>query len=350
MKICYFLSHYVSHRQAGLQYIDCLEQLGVEIVSTPADADLVVIHNEPWSIAGYFRAFPELHQRRVIAYAVWETDRLPEHYRFNLSLAAELWTPSSYCRDVLAQAERPVSIVPHVVNVPPRNPEVEQKIRERIGARDGEFLFYTIANAGNVRKGIGDLLAAFKDTFAEGEARLVIKSNGPLPAEMAAVPGVVSIAGMLGDDEIAALHRVGDCFVSAHRSEGWGLGISDAMACGNLVVATAHGGNMDYMNEANSLPVACSIEPIRADEIKRQPDLLTPDMRWAYVDPEDLRRQLRRAFDERESLGSVRAQAARDMERYAPKNIAARLEERLAAMQGTMRVGIRPAPAPSSRP
>jgi glycosyltransferase involved in cell wall biosynthesis len=123
---------------------------------------------------------------------------------------------------------------------------------------------------------------------------------------------------------------VADCLVSAHRSEGWGLTISDAMACGNLVVAIAHGGNMEYMDAGNSLPVACSVERIRDDDVKQQPQILTGDLHWAYVDLDDLERQMRRALDERESLRQLGAQARRDMERFTPERVAAILEERLA--------------------
>ncbi|HXH92230.1 MAG TPA: glycosyl transferase, group 1, partial [Thermoanaerobaculia bacterium] len=137
--VCYILSHYISHRQAGLQFQDCFRRLGVRLVETPAEADLVIIHNEPWSVAGYYRVFPELREKRVVTYAVWETDQLPESYRFNLSLSSEIWTCSGYSRDALAQSGRPVSVVPHVVSVPEPNAEAERRMRERIGIRDGEM-------------------------------------------------------------------------------------------------------------------------------------------------------------------------------------------------------------------
>ena len=330
--VCYILSHYISHRQAGLQFQDCFRRLGVRLVEAPAEADLVIIHNEPWSVAGYYRVFPDLREQRVVTYAVWETDRLPESYRFNLSLPSEIWTCSAYSRDALAQSGRPVSVVPHVVSVPEPNAAAEQRMRERIGARDGEMLFYTIANVSNVRKGVDDLLRAFDGLFLPGEARLIVKSNVPLPPALASVRDVVVISELLDDDDLFALHRVADCFVSAHRSEAWGLGISEAMACGNLVVATAHGGNMDYMNAGNSLPVACHVEPIRAAEVKSQPDILTSGMHWGYVDPDDLRRQLRRAFDDRVSLRRLAEQAQLDMKSYAPERISECIAEHLAAL------------------
>lgn len=319
--VCYFLSHYISHQETGLRYRECLQRLGISLVEEPKEADLVIIHNEPWTLPGYYRMYPELRERRVVVYAVWETDRLPEHYRFVLSLADEIWTCSSYCRQVLTQTGRPVSIIPHVVKTPERNPAAENRLRERIGCREGEFLFYTIANVLNPRKGIEELVRAFAGLFPVEQARLIVKGNAPLPPELAATPGLVQITEKLDEDEIHALHRVGDCFVSAHRAEGWNLSISTAMACERIVVATAYSGNMDYMNSNNSLPVACTVESIRAADIKRQPDLLTEEMHWAYVDADDLRRQMRRAFSERESLQPLVQQARKDMERYGPEQI-----------------------------
>lgn len=330
MRVCYFLSHYASHRVAGLHYIDCLRGLGVEVTGSPDGADVVVIHNEMATIPGYYRMHPGLRDRRVVAYAVWETDRLPDHFRFNLGLAAEIWTCSTYCRDVLSRAGRPVFIVPHVVAPPAPDAAAEARVRERIGG-GGEFLFYTVvSSAANVRKGVEETVRAFGELFPGGEARLVVKTARPLPPHLAGTPGVVSIAGPLPEEEVAALHRVADCYVSAHRSEGWGLTLSDAMAAGRVVVATAHGGNMDFMNASNSLPVACGVEPVRPRDAATQPDTLTVDMRWGYVDPDDLKRQMRRAFDERASLGGLREQARRDMAAYAPERIAPVLAARLA--------------------
>ena len=320
--VCYFLSHYISHQEAGLRYRECLQRLGISLVDQPDKADLVIIHNELWSLPGYYRMFPELRERRVVVYAVWETDCLPEHYRFALSLADEIWTCSSYCQRVLAQAGRPVSIIPHVVTAPEPNPAAENKLRERIGYRDGEFLFYTIANVLNPRKGIEELIRAFAGLFPVEQARLIVKGNAPLPADQASTPGVVQITDWLDEDEIYALHRVGHCFVSAHRSEGWGLPISTAMASERIVIATAYSGNMDYMNSGNSLPVACTVEPIRSEDLKRQPHILSADMHWGYVDVDDLRRQMKYAFSERDSLQPLARQARTDMERYAPEQIA----------------------------
>ena len=43
-----------------------------------------------------------------------------------------------------------------------------------------------------------------------------------------------------------------DCFVSLHRSEGFGLAMAEAMALGKPVIATNWSGNTDFMNPHNA--------------------------------------------------------------------------------------------------
>ena len=56
-----------------------------------------------------------------------------------------------------------------------------------------------------------------------------------------------------------------DCFVSLHRSEGFGLGLAEAMLLGKPVIATGYSGNLDFMNRENSLLVDFEMVEIKED-------------------------------------------------------------------------------------
>jgi glycosyltransferase involved in cell wall biosynthesis len=103
-----------------------------------------------------------------------------------------------------------------------------------------------------------------------------------------------------------------DCYVSLHRSEGFGLTMAEAMAIGKPVIATGYSGNVDFMNPENSLLVdygmtrvgaGVEIYPAEGDWAEPSVEHGATLMRQVYEDPgrasalaargrEDIRRTL----------------------------------------------------------
>jgi glycosyltransferase involved in cell wall biosynthesis len=74
----------------------------------------------------------------------------------------------------------------------------------------------------------------------------------------------------LSPDDLGDLFHAADVYVSLHRSEGFGLGLAEAMAIGKAVIGTAYSGNVDFMNGANSCPVGYRVRPITVDDHRYQ--------------------------------------------------------------------------------
>ena len=66
--------------------------------------------------------------------------------------------------------------------------------------------------------------------------------------------------------EMASLVNLYNCYVSLHRSEGFGRGPAEAMLLNKPVIATAYSGNMDYMTEQNSCLVEYKLIPVQAGQ------------------------------------------------------------------------------------
>ena len=62
--------------------------------------------------------------------------------------------------------------------------------------------------------------------------------------------------------ELIRLYKSCDAFVSAHRGEGFGMKILDAMACGLPVITPLFGGPTAYCEPDNCLPVDFSLVPM----------------------------------------------------------------------------------------
>jgi glycosyltransferase involved in cell wall biosynthesis len=66
--------------------------------------------------------------------------------------------------------------------------------------------------------------------------------------------------------DILALSASVDCFVSLHRSEGFGLGMVEAMALGKSVIGTDFSGNTDFLTVETGYPVPYQIRLVGKGE------------------------------------------------------------------------------------
>ena len=95
-------------------------------------------------------------------------------------------------------------------------------------------------------------------------------------------PDVIIQDGYLSAGLVQAQLELSDCFVSLHRSEGYGLNIAAAMAAGRPAIATGYSGNMTftsakypYIVPYNLVPVGDNAHPYDPKAIWAQPDLPT---------------------------------------------------------------------------
>jgi glycosyltransferase involved in cell wall biosynthesis len=148
-------------------------------------------------------------------------------------------------------------------------------------------------------------------------------------------PRIIVIDRMCSRDEMLSLIRVADCYVSLHRSEGFGLGMAEAMAFGKPVIGTNYSGNTDFLSEQTGFPVAYTLRPVEDGEY-----IFAAGQSWAEPDEDAAAAAMRTVFfdpDER----TRRASAGRALveARYSRENVgkiaAGYLEEILADRNAT---------------
>jgi glycosyltransferase involved in cell wall biosynthesis len=238
----------------------------------------------------------------------WEVDALPERFMRAFDLVDEVWVGSHHVADALSA----VSPVP-VVRVP-LPLALEPAAAADLDLPDG-FKFLFAFDYGGVfdRKNPLGVIEAFESGAG---ASLVIKCVGAehhpeehrrLLDAAAERPDVLVLDRKLAAGEMAALMEAADCYVSLHRSEGFGLTIAEAMLRGKPVVATAYGGPRDYLSEANSFPVDFQLvqigegnDPYPADSRWAEPDLgqASAWMRFVRDQPDEAARRAQRGREE----------------------------------------------------
>jgi glycosyltransferase involved in cell wall biosynthesis len=126
------------------------------------------------------------------------------------------------------------------------------------------------------RKNTKAVVAAFQAAVAAApNLRLIIKVNNAatdgvehpalalLRDSIAGIPEAQLIADTLSRRDLLSLFASCDIYVSLHRSEGFGLGMYEAMRLGKPVVATGWSGNMGFMNDANACLTGFQLVPVR---------------------------------------------------------------------------------------
>ena len=196
----------------------------------------------------------------------WEASRFVDDLRPAFEYLDEIWVASKFVAQALSpETWRPIVTFPLPVEVPPP-PELS---RPEVGLPDDRFVFLFVFDFYSTieRKNPLGLIEAFKQAFGAGEGPvLVLKTiNGDKkPGEHASVRraigdrhDIVLVDGFVPPDRVRALTALSDCYVSLHRSEGFGLTIAEAMAYGKPAIATRYSGNLTFMDDENSYLVQC---------------------------------------------------------------------------------------------
>lgn len=213
-----------------------------------------------------------------IVYPAWELARYPSEWAVQLDRFDEIWAPSTFIKESIERAcKKPVKLMPLACEI-----VLSSFLSRRyfgIPETDYVFLFFFDARSFATRKNPGAVIESFRLLLKArpyAKVRLVLKVNG---AEVA--PDVVGklqndLAGMedqvtllyrtMTDNEAKNLVRCCDCFVSLHRSEGFGRGLAEAMALGKPVIATGYSGNMEFMNPEVSFLVDYKLIPLSDGE------------------------------------------------------------------------------------
>ncbi|MEA2571123.1 MAG: hypothetical protein QOI24_3124 [Acidobacteriota bacterium] len=254
---------------------------------------------------------------RNIGLWAWEVEDLPPAMAANERYLDEVWGISEFTAATLTRClTKPVRAFPLPVVVP----KVRQRTRAELGMPDG-FLFLFCFDYDSVfrRKNPLAVVAAFRQAFSDrDDVVLYIKTTNAErhgaedEALRAAVEGraniVIRDAYVTNDDYFSMLDAC-DCYVSLHRSEGFGLTVAEAMALGKPVISTAYSSTLEFANESNSFPV-----PARIVNVGNDAPPYPPRSRWAEPDVAAAAEQMARVCADRNSAAAVGARARADIE------------------------------------
>ena len=290
------------------------------VTSSPFTRDLVFVNPDHWEDT--LRSIGSLsgQRRYIIGYWFWELENFPNGWLHAIDRVDEVMVSSAFVeQSVRRVCSKPVTRVP----LPLALGTDSGLRRSHFGLGKDDYVFFCSFdfNSAIARKNPHAVIKAFRHAFPCGNEKvtlLIKSSNGDRHPSLlmqlltfaGADPRIMVRDDMLERRDLQSLHRCIDVYVSLHRSEGFGLGMAEAMCMGKPVVATAYSGNMEFMTTANSCLVDYRMIAVESGEYPH-----ASGQQWADPDPRHAAHHFRMLYKDR-ALGSCLGnQAARDMAR-----------------------------------
>lgn len=276
---------------AAVPFGETSSRQSVELAGTtdiaPFDTTLLCVNADLTPLASARTGGSLGDDRHRIGYWFWEVDRFPPDQRDALHYVDELWVASEFVREALrAITDKPISVIPQ----PVAEPVATHLTRTDVGLTDRfTFAFWFDAFSCTERKNPADVIRSFCRAFAPDEGPMLFVKSINGERDRAAVeqlrwlakgrPDIELVDGYWSAMQMRALVQHIDCFVSLHRSEGFGQAMADAMMAAKPVIATAHSGNLHFMTAQNSFLVPCELVPVGTGNPP-----YPADARWAAPD------------------------------------------------------------------
>lgn len=240
-----------------------------------------------------------------IVYPAWELPRYPDDWSRQLDRFDEIWTATGFVHETLeCSVSSPVFLLHNACE-----PEITQRLeRSYFGLPEDRYLILFSFDLWSfaARKNPWATIVAFRKLIAlrpRSKAHLVLKLNHP-ESDAATIARlgdaladlrerVTLFAKTMTNNEARNLTRCCDCYISLHRSEGFGRGPAEAMFFGKPAIATGWSGNMEYMTTENSFPIRYKLVPVREGEY-----WLFEDQVWAEADSDHAAEVLVRLIDD----------------------------------------------------
>ena len=207
-----------------------------------------------------------------IGYWFWELENFPKKWEYATNIVDEIWVATDYVANAMRKSGKKVVKIPFPLefNLPP-----DSMNKEYFGINPDEFTYLSCFDflSSLERKNPQGVIRAFQKAFpgSSDSVRLIIKTTnaGTHPNELKKIESLINgdsrieiRDSYLTQEAMRGLIRSADAYISLHRAEGLGLGLAEAMYMGKPTIATGYSGNLEFMNQENSILVPYKLAQI----------------------------------------------------------------------------------------
>lgn len=300
---------------------------------TTADYDTSIFFMSAMECQNLANVHPQLFSqpKRKIGYFLWELPDFPDEYADALSLVDHIWCPTKFVQEVFFKKSGKLTLALPLPVV--QHPPSGRNFRKELGIKADAFvcLFIFDLHSTMKRKNPQAAIKAFEDFSSQHDnSNLVLKVSRwqNLGAEALSWipqnPKIKVISETLSPSELTDLYQTANCYLSLHRSEGFGRTLVEAMQNGLQIVSTNFSGPKDFLNEKNALLVPWTRQDIKPNEYPNQ----TMASWWASPSQADATAHLNIALER--SKKGLNTQGIHDGGQYSYESLATRYRPILA--------------------
>ena len=257
-----------------------------------------------------------------IGYFLWELEDLPPRMIEACNFIDQIWCPSNFVRKIFYSATNKLTLtLPLPVLFHPGN---SFNWRHRLNIPQSAFVCLYIFDIHSTinRKNPQAVVDVFLNFLQYNpNAFLILKinrfdqSNINLLNLFLKHSNIKIIIEILSPSLLSDLYKTSDCYLSLHRSEGFGRTIVEAMQHGLFIVSTDYSGPRDYLSSTNACIVDWIAMPVKCGDYPH----LTIDSKWSDPCKESALEQIILAYHK--SRISRNFTAKKSVEKYSLINL-----------------------------
>lgn len=256
-----------------------------------------------------------------IGYTVWESTKLPDDWLEPMQIPDQLWTPSSFCKQVMVNhgfKSEKIRVVPEGIDPTIFHPNAtplpgSEKIKG--------FKFLNVGKY-EERKCTPYMIRAFDEEFKNTkDVVLILSCHNPFEKgfdireklgslQLKCPEKILLINPVKEHQSVAQLYASCDAFLFPSRAEGWGLPIIEALACGLPTIVTNYSGQTEYLTKEMAYLLDYEFEDINIPFFASKDGYYG---QWARPDMNQFRYYLRYIYENQEEARQKGLNAAKNV-------------------------------------